>query len=561
MTPIIEVHSATEIKWTNPPIQTDPNGLNLSVRVSIFKDGSTTALRTEDVFTQSGGVIFTELATGSYTIKYKQGWAGTPDSETSNSVTLSSQVSATPTVTSFDSEVPLNGSANISITGVAGASLYSVRGSEQAQYLGIIGANGIKNYSYTQGGTYKYYQIETGKSQSAFTDSITITDPTMQSCDNGSNPFRIDSAIYDQNTSVLTFVFDASGLSEANYTVKGSNGGTVKQGFLQTTSSTVTINMPQLGNDTFTLEVIGVSCTGTANKTFTVSNPNLPSCDNGNTEFSVSSLVYSNGNLSFVFNASNLSVANYYIKQGTNTVKSGFLQNPTSISVSVDSGILSDGNYTFELVGSSCDGTATGSFTVGANVPQSCPNPTGSISANKTSYSVGESATLTASGLGNYTSIQWAKNGALISGQTSPTLTLSNLGLTNNGDKYRLRIENDCGGGKTLSNILSNEIELAVTTTTSTTKRYIIPAKMNTDCLTEVIQIGYSTSQVVPSVWSDCDLTKMLVSNGTVTSEVTSGGVNYQAKAFDLQAGTYYFYARQKTDTTNVVSMGSLVAT
>jgi hypothetical protein len=191
----------------------------------------------------------------------------------------------------------------------------------------------------------------------------------------------------------------------------------------------------------------------------------------------------------------------------------------------------------------------------------SCDFPNGIIQADKTSYNVGENAILSSSGLVNYTALQWFKNGGIISGENSSTLTLSSLALANNGDVYELYIENNCGGGKTTTSNLTNEIILNVQAVSNSNKTYFVCSKMDSACQSEIIQFGYSSTQVVPSVWVDADLTKMLISTGGVTSEVQSGGENYQVKSFVLQAGTYYFYARQKTETTNIVFIGSLTVT
>jgi hypothetical protein len=190
-----------------------------------------------------------------------------------------------------------------------------------------------------------------------------------------------------------------------------------------------------------------------------------------------------------------------------------------------------------------------------------CDFPDGIIQADKTSYNVGENAILSSSGLVNYTALQWFKNGGIISGENSSTLTLSSLALANNGDVYELYIENNCGGGKTTTSNLTNEIILNVQAVSNSNKTYFVCSKMDSACQSEIIQFGYSSTQVVPSVWVDADLTKMLISTGGVTSEVQSGGENYQVKSFVLQAGTYYFYARQKTETTNIVFIGSLTVT
>ena len=139
------------------------------------------------------------------------------------------------------------------------------------QYMGVVLANGTRPYSVTAGGDYKFFQIETGKSQSEYTNTVQITDVTMLSCDNGIAPFAITSANYDKASRTLRFQFNASNLSLSNWNVKALGSTvTTAQGNFSPTSSTVDLGMPDLADGTFTLEITGVSCVGTTSRNFTV---------------------------------------------------------------------------------------------------------------------------------------------------------------------------------------------------------------------------------------------------------------------------------------------------
>ncbi|MFD1819731.1 sialate O-acetylesterase, partial [Pseudarcicella hirudinis] len=93
-----------------------------------------------------------------------------------------------------------------------------------------------------------------------------------------------------------------------------------------------------------------------------------PSCDNGASPFSMTSVNYNSSSrcVEYQFNANNLSNANWSIKQGNTTLYSGSLPQPiTSNTGTVNCGVtLASGTYDFVLTGVSCNGTTTRAFTV-----------------------------------------------------------------------------------------------------------------------------------------------------------------------------------------------------
>lgn len=96
----------------------------------------------------------------------------------------------------------------------------------------------------------------------------------------------------------------------------------------------------------------------------------------------------------------------------------------------------------------------------------------------------------------------------------------------------------------------------------SSTRLVTVPSKILSPCSGSTLQFGYSlVANTPPTSFEDSDGTKMLTTQGGETVEVTTGGEIYQYKDFILQAGTYYFYARQKDLPTNVVFLFQYVLT
>ena len=90
------------------------------------------------------------------------------------------------------------------------------------------------------------------------------------SCNNGPNTFSITSASYDNINKCVSYQFNASNLSNANWSISGTSySGALPQPI---NLNYGTVNCGEtLANDTYNFVLTGVSCTGTASGSFTVS--------------------------------------------------------------------------------------------------------------------------------------------------------------------------------------------------------------------------------------------------------------------------------------------------
>lgn len=130
---------------------------------------------------------------------------------------------------------------------------------------------------------------------------------------------------------------------------------------------------------------------------------NLVTCNNGNQAFEVLSVVYSNGSITFSFNASNLTNTNWSVLNGSTITKTATLQ-PSASTQTVSINTLTSGNYLFKLDGISCSGSAQKAFTVSGS--STAPVITSVPSSPKQ----GDNIVLTATGcVGNY---NWYSSGA-----------------------------------------------------------------------------------------------------------------------------------------------------
>ena len=187
----------------------------------------------------------------------------------------------------------------------------------------------------------------------------------LPSCDNGSTPFKIASANY--NNGVVTFVFNASNLSSGNWRVEKSSI-IINQGAFSPTSSSVNLNVGTLSAGTYQLIIDGISCVGNASIAFTVSTPPPPtgvSCDNGLTPFNIISTAFNKSFLTFEINANNFSSAKWTVLQGSTIVNSSNFSVTKNI-MTVNAGNLSAGSYTVVLDGISCNGSTSKNFKVSA---------------------------------------------------------------------------------------------------------------------------------------------------------------------------------------------------
>ena len=84
----------------------------------------------------------------------------------------------------------------------------------------------------------------------------------------------------------------------------------------------------------------------------------------------------------------------------------------------------------------------------------------------------GQPATFTVSATGTPSlRYQWQRNGTDLSGQTSASLTLASVQLTDSGARFRVRVSNDYGS------VLSNEAILTVRNTTAPVATFLLPVE------------------------------------------------------------------------------------
>lgn len=113
-----------------------------------------------------------------------------------------------------------------------------------------------------------YARCENGLNKSIASNVVSFTISNLVSCNNGTNPFTVESAVY--NNGSISFSFNASNLSNVKYSVL--NGSTViTTSTVQPTSNTVTVPTTTLSAGNYIFKLDGISCNGSAQKSFTVS--------------------------------------------------------------------------------------------------------------------------------------------------------------------------------------------------------------------------------------------------------------------------------------------------
>jgi Secretion system C-terminal sorting domain/Carbohydrate esterase, sialic acid-specific acetylesterase len=103
-----------------------------------------------------------------------------------------------------------------------------------------------------------------------FTISQKGSDGGTPSCNNGSSPFSITSASYDNSNKCVSYQFNANNLSDANWSISGTSYGAALPQPITLNNGTVNCGVT-LPNGTYNFVLTGVSCTGTASGSFTVS--------------------------------------------------------------------------------------------------------------------------------------------------------------------------------------------------------------------------------------------------------------------------------------------------
>lgn len=195
------------------------------------------------------------------------------------------------------------------------------------------------------------------------TKSFTVVS-SLPVCDINGQPMTIVSASWADN--VLNYIYSATGLTQAAWKIK--QGATVVQsGTITHTSSNINLPTGALATGGYVFELSGVSCAGTATKNFSVVNA-LPVCDIGGSPMSITAITVNGTTLSYTYSASNLTEATWRIKQGSTILQTGTVTH-TASSKSIAIAALQAGTYVFELIGSSCVGSAATNFTVISSTP------------------------------------------------------------------------------------------------------------------------------------------------------------------------------------------------
>ena len=179
-------------------------------------------------------------------------------------------------------------------------------------------------------------------------------------------------------------------------TVSGATSYEWFRNGVATGNTTATLNLSTLplsaSGDIYKVRVVN-ACGGGKVTSYATSNelalvvldPTIVSCDNGSRAFSLTDVSYSanSGNpyIRYVYDAANCVTAKWRVKKGATTVQQGDIQhNSNTIQITVNA--LADGNYTFTLTGTSCNGTTSKSFTVGTGeTPSPTPEPTSTVKA------------------------------------------------------------------------------------------------------------------------------------------------------------------------------------
>ena len=565
--PEITKADETSIRWTTP---TFPSLVTRTIE--IYKGGF---LFRTDTLQSSGSATLSGLDAGTYKIRYKVNSNQEDFSGFSNEIQLVPQISQTPTVTSFEPRIKDDGFAVVTVTGVVGAFVVCKDINDfEAASATIYNADGTVLIGVSNSGTYTFVQTENGKSTSFKTASISIL-AKANACTGIFNLLIAGSGTEVANsTRVYRTSYQGSVPLSVSWSVSGQgtqiiSGGNSQDAEIKIGNSGGTITASFVGCDGITVSKDYIYAIGTA----------LPNCDNGLTSFFLGNILYDKtaNTLNYSFNASNLATANWNIKQGSVIIQSGSATHNSNNKTITGVNTLVAGNYTFELIGTSCTGIATKPFTVVADTGgglASCNNGTNafaiiSIVHNATANTL--TYQFNASGLSG---ANWKiKQGVSVLGSGSVTHT-SNIktipvaslptgaytfeltGTTCEGiavKSFNAVLMDTGGGGGT-----------GGTGGGATTKRVTAFSKFsdNSVCSINVIQFGYSGSaSVIPTNFTDSNGTKRVENNNGVITEVQSGGTVYQSKDFDLPAGTYHFFSRQKGLASNVIYEGVISVT
>jgi len=302
-----------------------------------------------------------------------------------------------PTIASVPSTPVAGNNVTFSATGCAGSVNWF------ANNVGV-GAGASLSITNAVSGTVYAAKCTINGKVSTLSSTITIGNNNgLLSCKNGSS-FDIASVTATTGT-IYSVAFNAANLSSATVKIKNAAGVEQRSYTHSVTSNPTVINAGVLSSGTYTLDFVGLSCNGTASKTFTVVNNN-PSCINGST-FDILSVTQGTGNnYSVQFNANNLSNVNIQVKNSSNVLVKEFNSTVVSNPQTFDLGNLS-GAYTLVLNGISCQGQASKAFTATGTLQ--APEITSSVIPSV----VGANMTLTATNCSN--TVDWYKNNTYVS--------------------------------------------------------------------------------------------------------------------------------------------------
>lgn len=560
--PAITKIDETQIRWITPTFSV------MTIRtIEIYR--GTTLYRTDTARTSSY-VSITGLESGTYKIRYKVDSTDFDFSAFSNEVVLVPEMSRTPSITTFEPRVKDDGFAVVLITGINGAFVVARDPNDIEVASGTISnVDGTIQLGISNGGTYTFTQREDGKAFSIKTASITIL-PKENICVAITELKIVGSGTEVANS---TRIYRTSYQGSEPTSVAWSRSG---QGIEIISGGNSKDAEIKIGNSGGTISVAFMGCNGVlVSKDYIYEiGTTLPNCDNNSTSFFVGTVTYDKtaNTLNYSFNANNLGTAIWNIKKGTQVVQSGSSTHNSNNKTITGINTLTAGDYIFELIGTSCSGTATKAFTVIAepiSLP-SCNNGTSAFSIISIIHS-SSANTLTyqfnASGLASAT---WKiKQGTAILGSgtvthTSSVKTIATPILTTGTYTFELTGTTCDGVAVKTFSAVGTGLPPDVPPDTGATKKVTAMAKFADTgiCSTNLIQFGYSNSaSVVPTVFVDSNATKRVVNNSGVISEVQNGGTLYQSRDFLLPSGTYHFFSRQKTVITNITYEGVITFT
>ena len=203
-----------------------------------------------------------------------------------------------------------------------------------------------------------------------------IKSDLLTKCDCSELPSNITLIKLNENGSSVTLQVNANNSVAFKYS-EGSifTGNNNCSNFTGVIGSTFSISLNPGNSKFITIRVYDNNCQHYLDKTFTIVNnstlpvplPTLVSCNPTGRTFSLSSVVYSlsSQSITYQYDAENLVNAIAYIRNSGGTIIktiTGIVHTANTHTITLDTPLVA-GNYTFDLVGTSCQGTASKTFT------------------------------------------------------------------------------------------------------------------------------------------------------------------------------------------------------